>query len=108
MNIAGLKIELVTNNSQADNTDLPLPAEPLPAKGACKVKVPQQPSPGASGSHACRGGCGGYLHGTCGTGDPTSGNEDALFFHLKKAKMAMIPAHVSVPARQADLRVSSN
>ena len=38
-------------------------------------KVPQQPSPGASGNHGCRGGCGGRLHGTCGTADPTSDNE---------------------------------
>ena len=68
----------------------------------CNVKVPQKSSPGASGIHACRGGCGGHLHGTWGTVDPTSGNEDALA--RLKAKIAMISAYVSVPARQADLR----
>lgn len=48
----------------------------------------------------CQGSCGGRLHGTCGEAD--SGNGDAAF-PLQPAKMAMIAAHASNPARQTDI-----
>ena len=59
--------------------------------------TPQDPH-----GHGCQGGCGGRLHGICGS-VVDDGNENHRIY-LAKAKMAIIAAHFKRRVRQADMR----
>ena len=112
MSNAGLNIELVTLGTTDKQQYRSTPtSRTLPRLRTMRT---------GGGGDSTRGGGGGGGRGVAVTPPPpydqlsphfihlegaaqSSGNEDALF-HLKKAKMAMISAHASVRARQADLR----